>query len=423
LRCSIESPKSQVPSESEEHRTIFIFIFARDDNCDNSKLFKFKNARKWLTMSLLPTMDGNRDTLYGSAVVLQKVNSAFANSDGGAPHQIAAAYAFVDADARALYLFLAGNVNHGGAKLHLFIDGLDGENTLRTPHEYDGSRSRNLVNLTFDAGFDARFHLFARLTASSTLAATLIDRSTMLDNGVADFNKYSGGSRQFNVAPIANTDGLAWFFGNNSNGAGVAFDPSGNTAPPTGAAESVTTGWEFSFNLSFFDGKLRDPNRLSICAMIGTDDFVSMSNQVLGSMPLGYKSALSAGLNLTAVDGAQYFDVALAPTSRSGFVAATAESKSRLTANMVTISSASAVNNSLRATSAPADETTMQFASQSSPQALPLAAIVGGIVASVVFVFVTVAVLRWFLLREKSKRSPVAQAPQGEYASTFAALQ
>jgi hypothetical protein len=327
-------------------------------------------------MTLVPTMDGNRDTLYGSAVVSQKVNSVFANADGGAPHQIAAAYTFVDAEARALYLFLAGNVNHGRAKLHLFIDGLGGENTLRTPHEYDGSRSRNLLNLTFDTGFDARFHLFARLTANSTLAATLIDRNTvvdgvtMLDNGVTTSCKHSSGNRQTSVAPIANTDGQAWFYGNNSNGSGVEFDPSGTTAPPTGAAESVTTGWEFSFNLSFFDWKLRDPNRLSICAMIGTDDFVSMSIQILGSMPLGFKSKLSAELNLTAVEGAQYFDVALVPTSESGsFIATTAGSMSRITSHTVTMASVSIVNSSLLSTSAPADNATMQFASQSSPQA------------------------------------------------------
>lgn len=388
------------------------------------------------TMSLVPTMDGNRDTLYGSAVVSQKVNSVFANADGGAPHQLAAAYAFVDADVRAVYLFLAGNVNHGRAKLHLFIDGLGGENTLRAPHEYDGSRSRHLVNLTFDAGFDARFHLFARLTGNSTLAATLIDRSTvvdgvtMLDNGVANSTKYSGGNRQFYVAPIANTNGLAWFFGDNSNGGGVAFDPSGNTAPPTGAAESVTSGWEFSFNLSFFDGKLRDPNRLSICAMVGTDDFVSMSNQILGSMPLGFKAKLSAELNLTAVEGAQYFDVALVPTSESGsFIATTAGSMSRITSHTVTMASVSIVNSSLLSTSAPAAMVSVELGSDSAPQAsLPrpqdTAAIIGGIVASVVIVLGVVGLLRWYLVREKSKASNdlVAHAPQSEYASTFAAL-
>lgn len=377
-------------------------------------------------------MDGCRDALYGNAVVVQKVNSAFANADGGAPHQVAAAYAFVDSDARALYLFLAGNVNHGRAKLHLFIDGLDGENTLRSPHVYDGARSRHLVNLTFDADFGARFHVFARLTSNNTLAATLIDRIavvdgvTMVDNGVSTSYRHSSGKRQVSVAPIANSDGLAWFFGNNSNGGGVEFDPSGGSAPSPGAAESVTTGWEFSFNLSYFDGKLRDPNRLSICAMVGTDDFLNMSNQVLGSMPLGYKSTLSAGLNLTAVEGLQYFDVALAPTMPSGSVAWSASDS----AGAITMPSGSGINDSMPATSL--TTSTMPFISNSSPQISSsrpqaTAVIVGSLVASIVlFVLGVVVLLRWFAVRSNPRRlnaSNCAQeAAHSEYASTYAAL-
>lgn len=89
-----------------------------------------------------------------------------------------------------------------------------------------------------------------------------------------------------------------------------------------------------------------------------------------------------------------------------------------ITVDAVTMASASVVNNSLLATSAPTAEPNNT------------AAIAGGIVASFVFVLVVVAVLRWFFVRQKSKRSPAssdlqpaAQAPQVEYASTFAALQ
>jgi hypothetical protein len=84
-----------------------------------------------------PTIDGTRDALYGSPIVVQNTQTGFGDSNLGQVDyangsELDAAYAYVDMSSQTLYLFLAGNLESNFNKLEIFFDTVaGGQNRLR----------------------------------------------------------------------------------------------------------------------------------------------------------------------------------------------------------------------------------------------------------------------------------------------------
>ena len=120
------------------------------------------------TVATAPTIDGTKDSSYGSAQAgwLQSNFTGFgdngtATPDGGGGSEINAVYAVVNGG--TLYVMITGNVEKNGNGLDLFIDSNavgGGQTTLSNGVGGGaGSRLNTMNGLIFDAGFDANYYL------------------------------------------------------------------------------------------------------------------------------------------------------------------------------------------------------------------------------------------------------------------------
>ncbi len=120
------------------------------------------------TVGTAPTVDGTKDSAYGSAQAgwLQGNFTGFgdngtATPDGGGGSEINAVYAVVHSG--TLYVMITGNVEKNGNGLDLFFDSnaVGGGQTALSNGVGGGAGSRlNAMNgLVFDAGFDANYYL------------------------------------------------------------------------------------------------------------------------------------------------------------------------------------------------------------------------------------------------------------------------
>src|SRR3954465_13489895 len=138
----------------------------------------------------VPVVDGTRDAEYGAPIVVQQTQTGFGDASppgslGGS--ELDAAYAKIVGG--RLYLLLTGNHEPNFNKLEVFIDSRPGgENTLSNAPQYDffnGSNwiSQNLGGLTFDAGFNADYHLYSAWgSGSSPYNVGFIDRAGGVPN-------------------------------------------------------------------------------------------------------------------------------------------------------------------------------------------------------------------------------------------------
>jgi hypothetical protein len=201
-----------------------------------------------------------------------------------------------------------GNHEPNFNKLDIFIDVQPGgENTLSPTPDYEffdpggcgGGGcwiSTNLNGLTFDAGFTADYHLFARWGGGGTPGPYEVDFIDRQGGGAAMIPGSAGvGSATVglvstgtvaagSVGPNASGTALSQpldFAINNNNAAGVM----GGTGPADQvAAAAVTTGMEFSIALA----DIGDPapgSALLVSAMINSGDHNFLSNQILGGLP------------------------------------------------------------------------------------------------------------------------------------------
>lgn len=288
------------------------------------------------------TVDGTRDATYGAPLAVQTVKTQFGDAgatDGlGGGGELDAAYAKVWND--RLYVMLTGNIEPNFNKVSIFIDSqAGGENTLDGSLAYDfGDVSQNFGGLTFDAGFEADYHLFARWgggafemdivnRAGSTAGAELgnfgaasvgsgtgVQGGAILAGGTATTGADAGGFLTQDVP----------FGFNNTNNLGVGgYDstPGADNAADMAAAAAVATGLEFSVALADIGSPAIGSNIL-IHAVYGNGDNNYHSNQVLGGLPGGVDMTGNlggdggggftgnlAGINFNQYEGLQHFSV------------------------------------------------------------------------------------------------------------------
>jgi hypothetical protein len=293
-------------------------------------------------------VDGTLDADYGPAIVVQTVQTQFGDANppgslGGS--ELDAAYAKVSNG--RLYLMFTGNHEPNYNKLEVFIDSKPGgENTLSGTPQYDsfnGSTwiSQNLVGLTFDAGFNADYHLFSRWGGSSApYSADFINRQGGGSATVAG----SAGSTPSAVGLIASGSILAGSLGPNASGSALSQNLEfaindnnnagvigGTAAANMAAALAVMTGMEFSISLADL-GNPAPGSTILISAMIDNGDHNYLSNQILGGLPApagnlggdgggGFTGTLS-GVNYNQYQGEQYFAVVVPVPEPSGLTLA-----------------------------------------------------------------------------------------------------
>ena len=290
------------------------------------------------------TVDGSLDAGYGSALAVQTVNTSFGNATNpsglGSGGEVNAAYATIE-DGR-LHVLVTGNIENNFNKLNVFFDTQPGgENTLSSTPVYDfESLSQNFGGLTFDAGFAADYHLYARWGSltGSVFTVDLVDRAggtsaavqgnggqssvgggTGIQSGTITPTDLGLGPGPGNVGEVRNLAGfltqpVAFGF-NNTNTAGVT---SGTGAADPAAALAVTTGFEFSIDLADL-GSPAPGEAIKLHVAYGNGNQNFHSNQILGGLPAGTGSlggdgsggftGSLAGIDFTDFAGDQFFSV------------------------------------------------------------------------------------------------------------------
>jgi len=229
------------------------------------------------------TVDGTRDADYGSAIVVQTVNTSYGNntSSGGLStggSELDAAYGMVSG--ANLYLFIAGNFQNNGNRLNLFIDdGRAGQNTF----SYPSGSIANINGSVFSPGFNATFAMDLNLSSGGNVnASEYLLVGTPSGGSQGAFSISSGiGSGTPNNLGWANPITIAL---NDLNTAGVLGSGSGSAADQVAAA-AVTTGYELAIPLAL----LGNPTG-SIKVLVdqnGASDNGPLSNQFLPGLPVG----------------------------------------------------------------------------------------------------------------------------------------
>jgi hypothetical protein len=236
---------------------------------------------------------------------------------------------------------ITGNIENNFNKLSLFIDSRPGgENVLSASPQYDYEYlSQNLGGMTFDAGFAADYHLYARWGSltGSIFTVDIVDRNgggsatvkgnggyantgggTGIQSGVVNPDDMGLGSTGVgevrNLTPFL-TQPLAFGF-NNTNTAGVG--GSSGAAANQAAALAVTKGFEFSIALTDL-GNPQPGDTINIHAAYGNGNNNYHSNQVLGGLPVGTGNLGGngtggsigdlSGINFNNFAGDQFFTV------------------------------------------------------------------------------------------------------------------
>jgi hypothetical protein len=245
------------------------------------------------------TVDGTRDSGYGSALAVQTCGTGFGAGAGGS--SLANAYAINDGT--HLYLFIGGNLETNWNKLAIFLDTkTGGQNKLSNTGGADFGFLAKLNDLEFDTGFDADALINVRWGGTELYA---------------DIDTFGSGSS----APTPTTTAIA---GGAVTGAGSAktatvslagallvIDNSatgGPTASDAGSSSSVTTGLEIKIPLTALGSPAGD---IKICALISNGGGDYLSNQTLAGLPLGTANLANTKnlWNLKNYSGNQLFTV------------------------------------------------------------------------------------------------------------------
>lgn len=257
-------------------------------------------------------VDGTLDAGYGSALAVQTVETQFGDSTGGITGggELDAGYAAISGG--RLYVMLAGNVENNFNKVSVFIDSQPGgENVLNGALAYDFNNvASNFNGLTFDAGFEADYHLFGRWGGGGNVfdldfvnRAASVPGNVRGDTGSASVG---GGTPIQSGSVLGNGTGTTSIltspvtFGfNNTNAAGVA---GGTGAANQAAAAAVTTGLEFSIALADIGNPVFG-DLIKIHAIYGNGDNNFHSNQVLSGLPTDLMNGIPAGTGNLGGDG------------------------------------------------------------------------------------------------------------------------
>jgi hypothetical protein len=238
-----------------------------------------------------PVIDGTAEALYGTPKEVQTIQTQFGDNTVGQAgfcngSEVDGAFAVVQDG--FLYLTLAGNLETNWNKLEVFIDcKAGGQNRLRGDNADVDFNGLNRMGddgsgngLTFDAGFEADYWIAVTAGGSQIVKGVPVPLQFVNYADLPTLGQGLGGNKGPGLGPtvpVVADNGIEVAL-NNSNTAGV----SGGTGAASGAG--VVTGVEFKIPLSligYVSGDLR------VCAFVngGGHDFVS--NQVLGSLPVG----------------------------------------------------------------------------------------------------------------------------------------
>lgn len=236
-------------------------------------------------------VDGQLGANYGSAIAVQTVQTGF----GDNASELNAAYAYQSGS--RIYMLLTGNLEQNFNKLNLFFDSkAGGENVLSADPNYDFDSgggnwiSSNYGGMTFDTGFAADYHMIIRSGGGDNYEADFIDRlgGAMSVNGntgaAVGLGAITSGSLANNAVGSAISNDIGFFF-DNSNTAGIG-GTAGDMADQA-AAQAVTTGFEFSIDVSDLGIDPLSDATIRVAAMIGNGDHNFHSNQILGGLPVG----------------------------------------------------------------------------------------------------------------------------------------
>lgn len=253
-------------------------------------------------------IDGSADKAYGPAIGVQSVHTGFGDaSDGGVNgfcngSELDGAFAVLDVDGGFLYLTLAGNLESNFNKLDIFIDSRAdaGQNELRGDNpDLDfnnlnrmGSgvdeKGNPVPGLRFDEGFAADAVMFFTAGGGDFAADPQVPPTMYVNfgqlltegGGVGGYVGAGAWSTELGCNLLeANQYGLEAAL-NNSNIGGVSGDP----AKP-GSGEGVRTGLEIKIPLALIDWD--GTSAIKVCAFVNGGGHDYMSNQVLGSLPVG----------------------------------------------------------------------------------------------------------------------------------------
>ncbi|RMH09346.1 MAG: PEP-CTERM sorting domain-containing protein [Armatimonadetes bacterium] len=285
---------------------------------------RFEKWSTLLTAGLLsatalaqPTIDGTRDALYGTPIVVQDTPTGFGDStlgqvDYANGSELDAAYAYVDTLNQVLYLFLAGNLESNFNKLEIFFDTkAGGQNRLRGDNSGVDFGGLNRMGdngtgngLTFDAGFEADYWI--GITGGGSPYALYANWAELLTGGGGP-GYYLGMTGAASSGILTGGDpsapsGIRVTI-NNSNTGGVT----GSAADPAAAA-AVSTGIELAIPFTAI-GITGVPTTIKISAFINGSGHDFLSNQVLGGVGGLGNLGEPRNVNFANIAGDQYFTV------------------------------------------------------------------------------------------------------------------
>ncbi|GIV08374.1 MAG: hypothetical protein KatS3mg019_0465 [Fimbriimonadales bacterium] len=261
-----------------------------------------------------PTIDGTRDALYGTPIVVQDTPTGFGDNNLGQVDyangsELDAAYAYVDTTNSILYLFLAGNLESNFNKLEIFFDTVaGGQNRLRGDNSGVDFGGLNRMGddgsgngLTFDAGFEADYWI--GVTGGGGPYALYANWAELLTSGggPGDYLGTTGAASDGTLSGGNNPNGIRITI-NNSNTGGVT----GSAADPA-AASAVFTGVELA--IPFAAIGITGTPTIKISAFINGSGHDFLSNQVLGGVGGLGNLGEPRNVNFANIAGDQYFTV------------------------------------------------------------------------------------------------------------------
>lgn len=285
-------------------------------------------------------IDGTREAEYGAARAVQTIQTGFGDASDpnglGSGGELDAAYAVIQGG--RLYVMITGNIEPNFNKVSIFIDSRSGgENVLSSTPRYDFENiSTNFGGLTFDTGFEADYHVYARW-GGGAFTVDIVDRSggaiaVVSGNGAMATNGSGSGIQSGVINPgdsglgsdgVGEVRNLSPFLSspmpfafNNTNTGGVG--GISGAAANASAALAVSTGLEFSVALADIGSPgIAQPIHLHVVYGNSNNNF--HSNQTLAGLPVGtgnlggdgnggFINNLS-GVNFNHFSGDQFFTV------------------------------------------------------------------------------------------------------------------
>ncbi len=256
------------------------------------------------TQASPPTIDGSYDATYGAASSVQTVNTQFGDNQS----ELDAAYTHIENG--KLYVFVSGNLEANFNHMMFFFDTrAGGQNQVRgdNPDVDFNALSAHYAGMKFDTNFSPDYALwYAHDTGNAYVNFSEMNAT---GGGFAAFVGQVALSGGIGSGNLGGTGGVpAVGFGlNNNNTAGVV---AGNGAADQSAAQAVTTGTEFSIDLT----ALGITSSFNMMIGVNSSGHNFWSNQFLGGLTppadnLGGANDSVGGTDFSLIDGNQYFTV------------------------------------------------------------------------------------------------------------------